>query len=82
MFDHLVMCVHAGHEWFYAQGMTTDEAYIFKCYDSRNNRARFTPHTAFKHPTTRVDAPPRESIEIRAYAFFEDQQPQPIAMEL
>lgn len=25
--------------------MNVDEAYVFVCYDSRADRARFTPHT-------------------------------------
>ena len=62
--------------------MSVDEAYIFKCYDSRADRARFTPHAAFEDPTTPLAAPERESIEIRAYAFWENEPEQPIASEL
>ena len=63
--------------------MTTEEAYVFTCYDSRGQgRARFTPHTGFKDPSTPADAPPRESIEIRAYVFWEDLPEQEIAKEL
>ena len=48
--------------------MQTDEAYLFVCYDSRQDgRARFTPHTSFDDPTCPPDAPERESVEIRAY---------------
>jgi hypothetical protein len=51
--------------------MRREEAYVFKVYDSvRDGRVRFTAHTAFKDPTSRSDAPPRESIEIRTLAFF------------
>ncbi len=51
--------------------MTRDEAILIKCYDSRKDgRARFSLHSAFADPTTPADAPPRESIEIRAFAFF------------
>ena len=35
----------AAHDWWYVKGMTTDEALVFKCYDSRRGTARFTPHT-------------------------------------
>ena len=72
----------AAHQWFYAKHMQAEEAYVFKCYDSRNGRARFTPHTGFSDPTTPADAPPRESIEIRAYAFWENEPEQAIAREL
>ena len=58
------------HRWFYVPRMRADEALLLKCYDSRNDgRARFAPHSAFTDPTTPADAPPRESIEIRALVF-------------
>ena len=58
--------------WYYAKRMKTDEVYVFVCYDSREDgRARFTPHTSFDDPTCPPDAPERESIEIRAYAFWQ-----------
>ena len=58
--------------WFYVPEMTRDEVLIFKCYDSqRDGRARFTAHGSFEHPETPVGAPPRESIEIRTFAFFD-----------
>ena len=61
------------HLWFYFPAMKTDEVVLIKGYDSATDgRARFTPHTAFDDPTTPENAPPRESIEVRALAFFED----------
>ena len=58
------------HRWFYVPEMRVDEALLLKCYDSKTDgRARFAPHTAFTDPTTPPDAPPRESIEIRALVF-------------
>jgi hypothetical protein len=51
--------------------MKRNEAIIFKVYDSETDgRARFTPHTSFEDPTTPKGAMPRESIEVRALAFF------------
>jgi hypothetical protein len=59
------------HRWFYFPRMRRDEAIVFKVYDSATDgRARFTPHTSFDDPTTRAGAPARQSIEIRAFAFF------------
>lgn len=58
------------HRWFWLPEMTTDEALLLKCYDSeRDGVARFSPHTAFVDPGTPPDAPPRQSIEIRALLF-------------
>ena len=60
-----------GHRWFYFPKMRRDEALVFKVYDSeKDGRARFTPHTSFEDPTTPPGAPPRQSIEARALAFF------------
>jgi hypothetical protein len=59
------------HRWFYFPRMTTGEAMLIKCYDSRPDVARFTAHTAFVDPTTPPDAEPRASIEIRTVAFFD-----------
>jgi hypothetical protein len=62
---------NAAHRWFYFPRMRRDEAIVFKVYDSANDgRARFTPHTSFDDPMTPAGAPPRQSIEVRAFAFF------------
>ena len=59
------------HRWFYFPRMRRDEALVFKVYDSETDgRARFTPHTSFDDPATPPGAPPRQSIEARALAFF------------
>lgn len=59
------------HRWFTFPAMERNEAVIIKCYDSlKDGRARFSLHTAFEDPHTPADAPPRESIEVRMFAFF------------
>lgn len=59
------------HRWFYFPEMRRDEALVFKVFDSeKDGRARFTPHTSFDDPSTPPGAPPRQSIEARALAFF------------
>ena len=63
---------NADHRWYYFPRMTRDEAILIKCYDSmKDGRARFSLHSAFDDPTAPADAPPRQSIEVRALAFFE-----------
>lgn len=71
----------ADHTFYYAKGMKVDEALVFVCYDSRKGRARFTPHCGFTDPQSCPNAPPRQSIELRAYAFWEHEPPQDIALE-
>jgi hypothetical protein len=58
--------------WFYAPEMRADEVLLLKCFDSRDDSAvaRFAPHTAFVDPTAPADAPPRESIELRTFVIF------------
>ena len=65
-------CVYnPDHRWYYFPRMQRNEAMVFKCFDSeRDGRARWTAHCAFDDPTSPVDAPPRESIEMRTLAFF------------
>lgn len=63
---------HPAHEWYYFPRMTRDEALVFKVFDSDETRpARFTAHSAFDDPETPPNAPPRESIETRTFAFFD-----------
>jgi hypothetical protein len=60
------------HLWFHFPQMTRNEALVFKVFDSDESKpARFTAHTAFDDPTAAPDAPPRESIETRTFAFFD-----------
>ena len=61
------------HQWFYFPGLERDQTILLKCFDSaEDGRARFTAHTAFEDPESAAGAPPRESIELRALAFFDD----------
>ncbi len=61
----------ATHRWYYYPDMQPDEALLLKCFDSDPAAGGVGAHTAFEHPHTPADAPPRESIETRAFAFFE-----------
>lgn len=57
--------------WYYFPEMQTDEALLFKTFDSdADGRTRFTIHTSFEDPSAPLDAPPRESIETRCLLFF------------
>ncbi|KAK6521331.1 hypothetical protein TWF506_001555 [Arthrobotrys conoides] len=64
-----------GHEWYYVKDMTVDEILFIKCFDTEGLKedsgvALLTPHTAFEDPNTPVDAPLRQSIEVRCLVFF------------
>ena len=61
------------HRWYWFPLMQRDEALVFKVYDSdKDGRARWTAHTAFDLTNAPPDARPRESIEIRTIAFFDN----------
>ena len=57
------------HKWYYLSNQTPEEVTLIKCYDSEEDRARLTPHSAFLDSSSPKDAPHRESIEVRALVF-------------
>jgi hypothetical protein len=59
----------AGHRWFYKSGQSADEVMLIKCFDSVQSVGRRSPHSAFADPDNE-DKAPRESIEIRAFVFY------------
>ena len=65
------------HRWFFFPEQRRDEVIVFKNFDSAAGIAGtagiagVVPHTAFDDPTAPADAPRRESIELRAFAFFD-----------
>lgn len=66
--QHLVH--NPGQHWYYLPQIEPDEALLIKCFDSDNTKAKLTAHTAFADPTSRADAPARESIESRTFVFY------------
>ena len=62
----------ANHRWFHFPRMARNEALLFKNYDTlQDGTARYALHSAFEDPTSAPDAAPRESIESRAFMFFD-----------
>lgn len=60
------------HKWFYASEMSPEEVLLFKIFDSKQDgAARRAPHTAFTTPDD--FGPPRNSLEVRCFVFWEDQ---------
>jgi hypothetical protein len=69
--ENYVMRYSEGHKWWYFPEMTPEKVIILKTYDSlTDGRARFVGHSAFVDPTSKEDAPMRESVEIRTIAFY------------
>lgn len=61
-----------GHRWFYFSNMLPGEAIVFSGYDPQAPDNSRVAHTAFDLPRSPVHAVPRNSIEIRAVAAFDD----------
>jgi hypothetical protein len=60
------------HRWWYCPDMTRDEAYVFRSFDSAPGHAEQVPHSAFVDESCPASAPPRASIEVRVFAFYDD----------
>ena len=58
------------HEWWYFPGMTRDEVLLIKLGDTDRTVAWAAPHAAFPDPGVH-GAPPRHSIELRTFAYFQ-----------
>jgi hypothetical protein len=64
--------IEAQH-WYTYPGMTLEEVLVFRTYDSRcvaKGWPFWTPHSAFVDPSAGPEAPPRESVEMRALCLF------------
>ncbi|EJC97625.1 uncharacterized protein FOMMEDRAFT_149596 [Fomitiporia mediterranea MF3/22] len=59
-------------QWYYLSGQTPEEVTLIKCFDSDEDKARLTPHTAFVDTSDPADAPKRQSIEVRTLVFDEE----------
>jgi hypothetical protein len=57
------------HRWWYFPNMDRDEVVLLKFHDSDASTVQRVPHTAF-HDLSFDDAKPRESIEVRTFAYF------------
>jgi hypothetical protein len=71
-FEGLVIRHNPRHRWSYFSNMTREEALVFKTNDSDPSQPHHVPHTAFNDPSCPVGVAPRESIEMRAIAFWFD----------
>ena len=66
--DESFFVKHAdSQQWHYWSGMENDERLLLVCYDSEKGVR--VAHAAFVDPRTPEGAPPRESVEVRAFVF-------------
>ena len=74
--DHIgeliLVSYNPAHRWFYFPDMRPNEVLLFKTFDSlAEGRLGCGAHTAIDIDGTPADARPRESIESRAFVFFD-----------
>ena len=69
-FEALLVRHNPAHRWCYFPNMTRDEALVFKTNDSESGEPHHVPHTAFNDPTCPPGVAPRNSIEMRAIAYW------------
>ncbi|HEY1124829.1 MAG TPA: CmcJ/NvfI family oxidoreductase [Sphingobium sp.] len=65
------LAYNPAHRWTWLPHMQSNEAFVFRLYDSDPDAVQFTGHTAIDVPGTPADAAPRESLEIRTIAFLD-----------
>jgi len=71
-FEYSMCRYNPEHRWYYFSNLGRDEVIVFKGHDFDLTRPARLFHSAFDDPSVPADAPPRASIEARAFAFFED----------
>lgn len=59
-------------KWYYYPEMNEQEAILIKGFDSDESQSRFAMHTAFALSNQNEKNKPRQSIETRTYAFFDE----------
>jgi hypothetical protein len=60
----------SAHHWSYYAHMQPTELLLMKLYESGHDAPLLTLHSAFRDPNSPTDAAPRQSIEVRTFAFF------------
>lgn len=62
-------------QWYYASDMNPEEGWIFKIFDSKNDgTAKCAVHSSFPLKGQDEMGPPRTSVEIRAFLFWDDEE--------
>ena len=69
------MAHNPNQRWYYASDMTPEEAWVFKIFDSKNDgTAKCAVHSSFPLNSQKDSGPPRESIELRCFVFWDNEE--------
>ncbi|KAK0280191.1 hypothetical protein LTR35_008342 [Friedmanniomyces endolithicus] len=67
------MAYNKNQQFYYADKMTPDEAWLFKIFDSKKDgRARCAVHSSFPLDDQPEQGEARTSVEVRCFVFWED----------
>jgi len=69
-FEGYLVRHNPAQRWIYYPEMGAEDALMFTTFAYRDGEPFYNPHTGFDDPDCPADAPPRESIEMRAIAFY------------
>lgn len=69
------MAHNPDQRWYFASGMTPEEAWVFKIFDSKvdDETARCAVHSSFPLEEQKDEGPPRQSIEVRCFVFWDNE---------
>lgn len=69
------MAHNPNQRWYYASDMTPEEAWVFKIFDSKSTdeTARCAVHSSFPLATQKDSGPPRQSVEVRCFVFWDNE---------
>jgi len=69
------MAYNPSQQFYYADKMTPEEAWVFKIFDSKKDgRARCAVHSSFPLEGQPEEGEARTSVEVRCFVFWEDQE--------
>lgn len=67
------MAHNPNQKWYFASEMSTEEAWIFKIFDSKNDgRAKCAVHSSFALEGQPDYGDPRTSVEVRCFVFWDE----------
>ncbi|WP_182378899.1 CmcJ/NvfI family oxidoreductase [Nocardioides sp. WS12] len=72
--EYFLLRHHVDQRWYWFPEMRNEEALLLKCMDTAAS-TRFSAHSAFDNPDAPAGSPPRESIEVRVIAVWDDNGP-------
>jgi len=68
--EFLLYSYSARQRWYFFPDLRPDDVVVFKAFDTEQGRPGPVPHSAFVDERYHLAIPPRQSVDIRAFAYF------------